>query len=207
MAKLIITLNGLPVREYPLNTQRITIGRNSGNDIALDDETVSGEHAVIQLNPEPSITDLRSTNGTQLNGNSISKEPLKHGDTIKIGSHQLTFIDEQTQDFASTIILDSPVVAEGESNLQAAIKLLNGTKAGEVRKIDKDRMTLGRPGVQVAVIMRHPDGFTLMAVPIGQGKITSQLNGTTLTKDEHKLYDGDIIEIAGAQLQFMLQVG
>lgn len=207
MAKLIITLNGLPLKEFPLDKERITIGRNSSNDIALDDETVSGEHAVIQLDHEPSITDLRSTNGTQLNGSSISKEPLKHGDIIKIGSHQLTFIDEKTQDFTSTVILDSPVLMEGENNLQGAIKLLNGSKAGEVRKIEKDRTTLGRPGVQAAVIMRHPDGFTLMAVPIGKGQITSQLNGTTLTNEERRLYDGDIIEIAGAQLQFMLQEG
>lgn len=205
MAKLIITLNGLSLREYPLDKVRITIGRNSSNDIALDDETVSGEHAVIQLDNEPSITDLHSTNGTQLNASSISKEPLKHGDIIKIGSHQLTFIDEKTQDFTSTVILESPVVMEGESTLQGAIKLLNGTKAGEVRKIEKDRTTLGRPGVQAAVIMRLPDGFTLMAVPIGREKITSQLNGSTLTYEERRLYDGDIIEIAGAQLQFMLQ--
>lgn len=207
MAKLIITLNGLPVREYPLTKQRITIGRNSNNDISLDDETVSGEHAAIQLNPEPSITDLHSTNGTQLNGDDVSKEPLAHGDMIKVGSHLLTFIDEQTQDFASTVILDSPVALEGDAKLQGAIKLLNGTKAGEVRQIVKDRTTLGRPGVQVAVMIRHSDGFTLMAVPIGKGTITSQLNGTTLTNEEHKLYDGDIIEIAGAQLQFMLQGG
>jgi len=207
MAKLIITLNGLPVKEYPLNSERITIGRNSSNDIALDDETVSGEHAAIQLEPEPSITDLHSTNGTRLNGSDVGKEPLKHGDIIKIGSHQLTFIDEQTQDFASTVILDSPVVAEGECHVQGSIKLLNGTKAGEVKRIEKDRTTLGRPGVQAAVIMRHHDGFTLMAVPIGKGEITSQLNGTTLTIDERPLYDGDIIEIAGAQLQFMQQAG
>jgi ribosome-associated protein YbcJ (S4-like RNA binding protein) len=207
MVKLIITLNGLPLREYPLNSQRITIGRNSNNDIVLDDETVSGEHAAVQLEPEPSITDLHSTNGTRLNGHDISKEQLRHGDIIKIGSHQLTFIDKQTQDFASTIILDSPVVAAGESNLHGAIKLLNGTRSGEIRKIEKERTTLGRPGVQAAVIMRRPDGFTLMAVPIGKGEITSQLNGTTLTGDERKLYDGDIIEIAGAQLQFMLRVG
>ncbi|MCW8824923.1 MAG: FHA domain-containing protein [Gammaproteobacteria bacterium] len=205
MAKLIITLNGLPLKEFPLDIQRITIGRNSSNDIALDDETVSGEHAAIQLNPEPTITDLKSTNGTELNNFKIRKEPLKHGDIIKIGNHQLTYIDEQAQDFASTIILDSPVVAEGECLVQGSIKLLNGTKAGEVRPIEKDRTTLGRPGVQAAVIMRHPDGFTLMAVPIGQGEITSQLNGTTLTRDERKLYDGDIIEIAGAQLQFLQQ--
>ncbi|MDH3354470.1 MAG: FHA domain-containing protein [Chromatiales bacterium] len=207
MAKLIITLNGLPVKEYPLQLARITIGRNSDNDIALDDETVSGEHAVIQLKPEPSITDLDSTNGTQLNGNNIGKEPLTHGDIIKIGSHQLTFIDEQAQDFESTVILDSPVVMEGEGNIQGAIKLLNGTKAGEVRKIEKDRTTLGRPGVQAAVIIRQAGGFTLMAVAIGKGEITSQLNGKTLTTEERQLYDGDLIEIAGAQLQFISQTG
>ncbi len=207
MAKLTITLDGVLVKEYSLDDKRITIGRGSSNNIVLDDETVSGEHAAIQSDNETVITDLRSTNGTFLNGSSISKEPLKHGDVLKIGGYLLTFIDARTQDFTATVILKSPVEITDKSGQGGEVKILNGAQAGEVITISKTRTTIGRPGVQVAVILRNPDNFTLMPIPTGKKKIkiTSKLNGATLTNEEHLIDDGDIIEIAGTRLQFTHQ--
>ena len=46
-AKLILSMDGAVIKEYPLNKERMTIGRKEHNDIAIDNLAVSGEHAAI----------------------------------------------------------------------------------------------------------------------------------------------------------------
>lgn len=73
----------------------ITIGREEGNDIRLSDERISRYHAKIQSdNGEVILTDLESTNGTRVNGNSINIRRLKAGDRINIGRSILLFGSE-----------------------------------------------------------------------------------------------------------------
>ena len=151
MAKLIISNNGRNVQEYALQQERVTIGRNPANDIILNEPVVSGEHAALQLGAkEASITDLGSTNGTFVNGQRIKKTPLQHNDVIAIGNHELRYVDKAVQDFASTVILQQ--ASDSAAAQQAALKILNGPRAGELMPITKERTTLGKPGMQVAVI-------------------------------------------------------
>ena len=203
MAKLVISLNGMNVRDFPLQAERITIGRNSSNDIMLNEPVVSGEHAAILLQPRPSVTDLGSTNGTRLNGHPISKSPLKHNDVIKIGSHELCFVDEEVQDFAATMIMYSEPSEAKEKPPTAALKILNGPRAGEVMKIEKKRTALGKPGVQVAVILHSPDGYELLPVSLADKALNTRVNGELLKAEPRLLKDGDEIAIADARLTFM----
>ena len=166
MAKLVISLNGMNVRDFLLQAERITVGRNSSNDIVLNEPVVSGEHAAIQLQPQASITDLNSTNGTRVNGSPITKSALHHNDVIKIGSHELRFVDEGVQDFAATMVLQAEPAEVKEEPARAALKILNGPRAGEVMSIEKKRTALGKPGVQVAVILHTPDGYELLPVTL-----------------------------------------
>ena len=206
MAKLVISLNGMTVREFPLGEERITLGRNMGNDIELKEPVVSGQHAAIQMKPSPTITDLQSTNGTRLNGKSVSKAPLKHNDVIAIGSHELRFVDEDVQDFASTMIMFSDSNAAAEKSAVAALKLLNGPRAGEVMKIEKQRTALGNPGVQVAVINKMSLGYELLTVDVSGTAVTTRVNGELVGKQPRLLKDGDEIAIADARLQFIAKL-
>lgn len=201
MAKLVISMNGMNVREYSLESGRLTLGRSSVNDIVLNEPVVSGEHAAIQVAEETSITDLGSTNGTYLNGQPIKKSPLRHNDVIRIGNHELRFVDASVQDFAATVVLqaDSPATATGV----AAIKLLNGPRAGEIMPITKQRTALGKPGVQVAVIMQQGDGYQLQPVAVGTARVTTRLNGSPVGNEPVSLHYGDEIEIADARLAFI----
>ncbi len=203
MAKLVISLNGMTLREFPLSGERVTVGRNAGNDIELNEPVVSGEHAAIQMKPSPSITDLHSTNGTRVNGKTISKEQLRHNDVIHIGSHELRFVDEDVQDFAATMIMYSDPNQATEKAVTAALKLLNGPRAGEVMKIEKQRTALGNPGVQVAVINKTAEGYELMPVSVGGVEISTRVNGELLGEQARTLNDGDEIAIADARLQFI----
>lgn len=206
MAKLVISLDGMNVRDFTLQAERITVGRNSGNDIVLNEPVVSGQHAALQLKPEPTITDLNSTNGTRLNGKAITKARLHHNDVIRIGSHELRFVDEGVQDFAATMVLQAaPSEVKGAAPM-AALKLLNGPRAGEVMPIEKKRTALGKPGVQVAVILYTPDGYELLPVSLATSELNIRVNGERLKAEPRLLHDGDEIAIADARLSFIARL-
>ena len=94
MAKLNITLEGNSLGEFNLNKERITIGRRVGNDIHIDNLAVSGDHAVITtIGNDSFLQDLDSTNGTLVNGKSIKKHVLHHGDIIEFGRYQIEYVN------------------------------------------------------------------------------------------------------------------
>lgn len=102
MIKLKHIINSVVISEIELSTGTFSIGRNHGNSLQLEDGVVSGDHAVITLQPSPylpemfeaSIRDLGSTNGTYVNGTKINDQRLKHDDLIRIGSHELKVYDD-----------------------------------------------------------------------------------------------------------------
>lgn len=78
----------------PLGGERVTLGKASGNDIALEhDDTVSRLHAVFEnLGAAWSIRDMGSRNGTYLNGEKITAERVLHsGDEVRVGKSRLIF--------------------------------------------------------------------------------------------------------------------
>ena len=80
-------------RKYPLDKQRLILGRSSSSDVAVSDINVSRSHAEIRYESRGqwAITDLGSTNGTYLNGKRITTAPLNEGDRIKVGTIELVF--------------------------------------------------------------------------------------------------------------------
>ena len=112
MLKLTLRHNGLALKEYELNKERITIGRRSDNDIQLDDPTVSGIHAVLTLRPDPylegafavAIADFNSTNGLFVNDRRVQQGRLNPGDTIRIGHHELLFDESGDNPFDRTAV-------------------------------------------------------------------------------------------------------
>src|SRR5262249_30317462 len=89
MAKLILSMDGLVLKEIPLTKERTTIGRKPHNDIQIDNLAVSGEHAVIvTILNDSFLEDLGSTNGTVVNGNAIKKHFLQNNDVIELGKYK-----------------------------------------------------------------------------------------------------------------------
>jgi hypothetical protein len=92
MPTLTIQLPGLPPVEHVLRDEAITLGRMKGNSIALDDASVSLSHAKItKLGNDYFLKDLNSTNGTLLNGQSISEARLHDGDQLNFGEVRAVF--------------------------------------------------------------------------------------------------------------------
>src|SRR5271168_3663066 len=74
----------------------VTIGREEGNVLRLNDERVSRFHAKVQFdNSEVILTDLESTNGTRVNGNVIQIRRLRPGDRVGVGRSLLLFGSEK----------------------------------------------------------------------------------------------------------------
>lgn len=70
----------------------ITIGREEGNSIQLNDERISRFHLKIQVDHEDLVlTDLESTNGTKVNNEEVQLRILRHGDMITLGRSTLLF--------------------------------------------------------------------------------------------------------------------
>jgi pSer/pThr/pTyr-binding forkhead associated (FHA) protein len=81
----------------------------------------------------------------------------------------------------------------------AAIQILSGSNAGKEMELAKALTTLGKPGVQVAVITKRPQGYFITHV---EGANFPILNGKLLDAQAHPLNDHDIVELAGVKMEF-----
>ena len=231
MAKLILSMDGLVLKEISLSKERTSIGRKPHNDIQIDNLAVSGEHAVIvTILNDSFLEDLGSTNGTLVNGAPIKKHFLQPNDVIELGKYKLKYINEAPKaaaaaDFEKTMVLRpgmmpkqapaaaAPAMATAAMPAaaapaappaaapakQGAIQLLSGANAGKELLLTKALTTLGKPGVQVAVITRRPQGYFITHV---EGANFPVVNGKTLDAQAHPLNDHDVIEIAGTKMEF-----
>ncbi|MDR3067170.1 MULTISPECIES: FHA domain-containing protein [Comamonas] len=94
MPTLVISIDGAVIKEVQLTKERTTLGRRPYNDIVIENLAVSGEHAVLTIaGGKVSIEDLRSTNGTYVNGRAIQKQDLLNGDLLDIGRYKIRFLD------------------------------------------------------------------------------------------------------------------
>src|SRR5690606_36933879 len=106
MGKLVVSLDGVVIKEVQITKEKTSLGRRPYNDIVIDNLAVSGEHAVLQLvGTDVFIEDLNSTNGTYINGKAVKKQLLQHNDTVEIGKYKIKYLVEQGMDYERTMIL------------------------------------------------------------------------------------------------------
>jgi pSer/pThr/pTyr-binding forkhead associated (FHA) protein len=278
MAKLILSMDGLVLKEIPLAKERTTIGRKPHNDIQIDNLAVSGEHAVIvTILNDCFLEDLGSTNGTLVNGNPVKKHFLQSNDVVELGKYRLKFVADapvaaataEKADFEKTMVLRpsamkaaaEQVRAMGAAGAEAAraaaaqqvaasasaagtaerptasapaptpapapasapapaaptaapaqpvksphplgaIQILSGGNAGKELELAKPLTTLGKPGVQVAVLTRRPQGYFITHV---EGTNPPTVNGQAIGTAPHALKDHDVVELAGVKMEFFLK--
>ena len=113
MPKLVHSRENQFLEEIDLQEGSWLVGRRPDCDIRVDDDTVSGKHALITVTASVYMDDLLdvhvedqgSTNGTTVNGKAIKRHMLKHGETVKIGSHEFAMVDESTRGFETTTVV------------------------------------------------------------------------------------------------------
>jgi len=200
MPKMIVSIDGVVIKEVQLTKERTTLGRRPYNDLVIDNLAVSGEHAAFVLEGAQTVVeDLNSTNGTYVNGKAIRRQALAHGDLVEIGKYKIRFAGEAPEAGAEAA-QPSPAPAPTEAPA-AAIEVLNGPAAGRSVPLTKVVTTLGKPGVAVASITRRHHGHALALV---EGQNTPLLNGQPVDREPVTLKDGDVIELAGTRMRFHL---
>jgi hypothetical protein len=251
MAKLILSMDGMVLKEVPLAKERTSVGRKSHNDIQIDNLAISGEHAVIvTILNDSFLEDLGSTNGTFVNGNPVKKHFLQNGDVIELGKYRLKYVSEVPQqtseaDFEKTMVLRPDVMRKTQEQMEkkafgdtsvgmksadmeaaaavttqtgavmnaapapaapalplGVIQVLTGGNAGKELDLAKTLTTLGKPGVQVAVIARRPHGYFITHV---EGANFPVVNGKALDSQAYALKDHDVIELAGTKMEFFFK--
>ena len=101
---------------------------------------------------------------------------------------------------ATTTTTTGTMAAAGQ--IQGTIQILSGPSAGKELPLSKPLTTLGKPGVQVAVIAKRPQGYFITHV---EGATFPVVNGKQLDAQAHALGDHDVIELAGVKMEFYLK--
>lgn len=224
MAKLLVSIDGVIVKEVLLTKARSSLGRRPYNDIVLDHRAVSGEHAMITLSGDSAaVQDLGSTNGTFVNGRPIRKQALEHDDLIEIGRYRLQFLSEHSASGPASLIPESvfPVSESADSETPLSfisgldsdfpvdagdieprhprLRVLSGSIAGREIRLTKPVTTLGKRGVSVAAIKRGPHGFELSHV---DGAQAPAVNGVSAADGPIALQNRDQITIGNARIEY-----
>ena len=91
---LILTREGKTLKRIDVDKPRLLIGRNALCDIEIVHEWISRQHAIIVRNDRSTaIVDLKSRNGTFVNGDAVKCRVLINNDVIALGSHRLKYVD------------------------------------------------------------------------------------------------------------------
>lgn len=213
MPRIIISIEGVVIRDVPLSKERTTLGRRPYNDVVIDNLAVSGEHAVLHLSGgEARIEDLGSTNGSYVNGRAVQTQTLQENDIIEIAKYRIKYVagpgpgaawDEDGAGAPGVptlpVPLDGGEPATPHGGPAATLKVLTGASAGREVALLKPVTRIGLPGVAVAAIVREERAFVVRAV---QGDATSRVNGAPLGAAGHELKNGDLLELGGTRMSF-----
>jgi pSer/pThr/pTyr-binding forkhead associated (FHA) protein len=214
-----MTLDGAVIREFPIDKDSISIGRKHGNDIQLNDLTVSGRHAmIVTMGEHTYVDDLGSTNGTLINGARVAKTLVKHGDVIQVGNYQFTYYDDEETEYEPTMFIQAevedtqiidtnvpPTATAPRGERLAGVRILNGPMAKKVLELRKPFNTIGFNGIKMAIIARNANNYTIAALKshkLRRSNDVAMVNGKPITMEATVLKEHDIIELAGTQMEF-----
>jgi pSer/pThr/pTyr-binding forkhead associated (FHA) protein len=232
MAKVLLKYKEAVVKEINLDKELTTIGRKPDNDIVIDNQAVSGHHALVKVEGDSLIIeDLSSLNGTYINGQKVSKGELFNGDIVLIGVHTLDVFSDKSRETDKKNFavrgrsMDETMVITPDDKkkiISAADKTapepLGGFIVVEGSTEQKDYELKER----VSAIGKE-DGSVIKLKGFFAPKVAALVNrrkeGYFITpsggKDlkvngkgiDHRydLKDGDIVEVAGLKLQFYVK--
>ena len=235
MPTLVISIDGAVIKEVQLTKERTTLGRRPFNDIVIENLAVSGEHAVlIKDGNKVCIEDLRSTNGTFVNGLAIQTQELVHGDLLDIGRYKIRFLVSSLSGIAA-VPADGKTLAHisedvdsdyarlatpsGFGEVSSFASTIQGSVSALPERHARIRMLTGSlAGKEVSL---YKVVTTLGKPGVAIASITQKPHGFVLTQLEGEsaalklngqvvgplsvpLLHGDTVELAGSTMQFVV---
>jgi pSer/pThr/pTyr-binding forkhead associated (FHA) protein len=223
--KIIVIKDDKPLEQLTFEDGEITIGRKSDCDISIKDPAVSGIHARLRkVEGTFVIADQGSTNGIFILGKRVTEQALKHHDVVTIGEHRLRFVmteadalvvpraSRANRGATNAIPMEtSPagvppaVTSPRRSRMTAAhLAVRSGARKGTTITLDEGMTTIGESGVQVAAISRRPQGHFIIHVDGGKDRDRVPLvNGEPTGFKSRKLENGDRVEVAGVEMEYV----
>jgi pSer/pThr/pTyr-binding forkhead associated (FHA) protein len=229
--KLVVNFGGKTVERKEVDAARYVIGRASECDLVIDNLGISRQHAEIVLEAGvPILKDMKSNNGTYVNGKRITRYNLNDGDEISIGKFAITFHMEQPEepegegpppeeepaagggerkgDF--TLAIDSRLMErqrEKVSKLKAFLCPPGGDKKKAVI-LEKSIYCFGKTATcdfQVGGFFAPPKSAFIFRDDVAfhlvdTGKGKALLNDSRI--EVERLKDGDVINVGGMKLEF-----
>lgn len=161
-----------------------------------------GKYKLKYLNDQPSTTTAADFERTM-----VLRAPVKKAETAPLAQTQAQAPAmakaatqmEATGKFHEMADTTAQQPVAGGASPAAAVQILTGPNAGKELELVKNLTTLGKPGLQVAVLTRRPNGYFITHV---EGATYPVLNGAQLDEHPHQLKDHDIIELAGIKMEF-----
>lgn len=151
MARIVLNTPEGQVFEVELTSDRMSVGRNDDNDIAIPDASVSGSHGQFATDGSTwTFSDLGSTNGTKVDGHRVENVELGHGARFEIGNVAVTFYDEAAQPAATPAAQTAPRTSTAAAGGYGASKIERAARTGFgplKKKSDSSRTMLMLLGV------------------------------------------------------------
>ncbi len=181
MARLIFKFKDKVLDIVSLSAEQgITIGRHHTNTVTIDNLAVSGFHARVDLNDDGVLlTDLKSKNGTFVNGRRVDEGLLNHEDTITVGKHDLVLdlhdnLDAQTEQAPGAL-------------LQAERSAMGDSVTMSLDTIDSRQKRIEKTPPAAEPMFSDNDNLTILAG--GQGEIALGKRSVTIGRNR----DADIV--------------
>ncbi len=195
-------VNGKPIKKHFLqNNDMVEIGKHRlkyFNDAPAAATAADFEKTMIIRNPArpgPSPAPDKAMGDTHTNLKALGPEAVKPAPPAATTTTPPAYAPEPAR-------AAQPAAAGAPGPMPAAIQVLSGAAAGKTLDLTKNLTTVGKPGVQVAVITKRPNGYFITHV---EGATYPTLNGTSLGGQAHALGDHDLIEIAGVKMEFFFK--
>lgn len=221
-AKLLVKIQGQGSRTIDIAQDNLAIGRKSDNDLVIDDHTVSSRHArIVRVQSVYFLEDLKSTNGTGLNGKPIERAQLRDADVITIGQHRIVFQDSTPisaaavapaqPDVDRTIAINAKDLRREQSAAARLLVTAGKTNRREYQLTKPANLIGSQEGAAIqltgwfaprsaALISNRGGAYSISP---SQGAKRLQVNGKDVA-GQQQLNNGDVIEVAGASMTFYL---
>ncbi|MBS0170156.1 MAG: FHA domain-containing protein [Nitrospira sp.] len=224
---LLIALPHGGIRVCELSRTPFTIGRAQGNDLCLEDSALSAHHAqIIMVQNLPFLEDVGSSSGTFVNDARVERHHLRDADTIRLGAYRLTFREHhraagEAASHRKAPIADTTVVLsrrqEGPGPAPerhiGIVEILSGATGQAQYHLTKPTSLVGAQDDAVitltgwfapktaAMISRKNEGYAVSQTESGKRIL---INGR-VTQGEQALRHGDVVEVAGITMRFLLR--
>jgi pSer/pThr/pTyr-binding forkhead associated (FHA) protein len=211
VSKLTLSFKGQNLKLFSIRRGSLFIGSDPSCEIHIDSLAVNPKHARVDTEDQVSILHDLSTGdaeGLSVNNEKIQQHTLKDGDVIQIGKHTLTYQYEPIQD-DDIEIPEMPEMPEEPQNNSSQemvrpgwLQIMTGQNLGKTLSLNRSMTNLGKPGVATALITRRNDGYFISHL---EGKHPPLVDNQPIGEKNHKLNDGDTIQIGNVKMQFYLE--